>query len=265
MRSVSSTRAESLPVPHSGSAAASFSGPTLTRTLPATRSARVTSRKCRPARAAARTAETGRPRIPRRRTRAGRTVAPMRTLASAQPLTAASQPSRSWRGSASAIPIACASRTAADGVAPCSIRVRTWLVVLLSVPRKPSTRAPGRQRSTMLKMGAPSMTAASKRKRRPRCFASCVRLRYAKASGPLFAVTTWRRSRSAARTWATAGWPRRGSSGVTSTITSAGTSRTNAVPSASAGPRWNVASERPARTAARQRPSGRPCSSAARP
>ena len=107
-----------------------------------------------------------RPAIPRRRTCDGRTDAPIRAFAIAQPLTAASQPSRSFRGSASAIPRAWASFTAALAVRPSSMRERTRLVVLLSVPRKETTRAPRRQRSARLKTGVPSITAPSWRKRR---------------------------------------------------------------------------------------------------
>ena len=65
----------------------------------------------------------------------------MRALASAQPFTAASHPSRSFLGSASAMPSAWASFTAALAVRPSSMRESTRLVVLLSVPRKPRIRA----------------------------------------------------------------------------------------------------------------------------
>ena len=132
---------------------------------PLARAPRTTSRVRKPARERPthRRAATLR-RSPVRRTWPGRTDAPMSALASAQPFTAASHPSMSFRGSASAMPSAWASRTAAVRDRPCSMRERTRLVVLLSVPRKDRMRAPGRQRATRLKTGVPSITAPSWRK-----------------------------------------------------------------------------------------------------
>ncbi len=129
----------------------------------------------------------------------------MRALASAQPFTAASQPSRSFRGSASAMPSAWASFSAALAVRPSSMRERTRLVVLLSVPRKERMRAPRRQRSTRLKTGVPSITAPSWRKRRFLRAARAFSRRWAKATGPLFAVTTCIPRPRACRTWSIAG------------------------------------------------------------
>ena len=218
-----------------------------------------------PPRTARRASSPVRPAIPRRRTCDGRTDAPIRAFASAQPLTAASHPSRSFRGSASAIPRAWASFTAALAVRPSSMRERTRLVVLLSVPRKETTRAPRRQRSARLKTGVPSITAPSWRKRHFVRAARARSGRRAKATGPLFAVTTCIPRPRACRTWAIAGWPLFGSRVVISTSTSAGTRAMKARTSPTPGPRCSASRDRPIATCRSARPGSIPRGSMARP
>ena len=57
---------------------------------------------------------------------------------------------------------------------PCSIAVSMKLVVLLTTPRKPVMATAGSVSRTRLKMGMPSMTAPSNRKRRLARFAARV-------------------------------------------------------------------------------------------
>src|SRR5438477_6203287 len=89
----------------------------------------------------------------------------MRTITSAATFTVASQPSTSWVGSVSAIPISCACLSDCSKLRPCSMPVRVTLVVELRIPRKPRRWSTGRV-SKREKMGAPSITVDSKRKRR---------------------------------------------------------------------------------------------------
>ena len=125
----------------SGSVAASCSGCTVALTDPLAASlARATNLKGRPSARAARRVPASSPRIPSRRTSTGFSGAFINTLARAQTLTVASQPSTSLLGSVSVTPNSCAALTPSANVRPVSIASMITFVVELNTPPKPCRR-----------------------------------------------------------------------------------------------------------------------------
>jgi len=154
-------------------------------------------------------------------TSAGVMPASIATLASAAALQAASQPSMSWLGSASANPSSWVCFKAVSNGAPCAIASMMKLVVLLKTASKPSRRQSTSVNSSRLKTGKPSITVLSKRMRRPVAAAFAAIRRQFQAMGPLFAVTTSMPRSNAVSMWpvATGAWS--SSMTVSSTRTSA--------------------------------------------
>ena len=109
---------------------------------------------------------------------------PISTLTSAAVFAAASQPSMSSDGSASAMPRACISASAWSNSLPRSSSDRMKLQVVLMTPRKPSTTTAGMVSRTRLNTGTPSITAPSKKKMRSTDSASASSSWYANATGP---------------------------------------------------------------------------------
>ena len=134
-------------------------------------------------------------------TSAGVMPAPIATFASAAALQAASQPSRSWLGSASAKPSSWACLSAASKLSPRAMASMMKLVVLLKTASKPRRRQSMSVNSSRLKTGRPSMTVLSKRMRRPVAAAFAATRSQFQAMGPLLAVTTSMPRSKAASMW----------------------------------------------------------------
>ncbi len=147
--------------------------------------------------------------------------APMATLARAAALKAASQPSTSLAGSASATPAACIRARASANLSPWPIASTIKLLVALNTASKPSRRQSGSANSSRLNTGRPSITVLSKRMRRPPAFAAAATRSQFQAIGPLLAVTTSMPSSKASRTWPVETGAKSCSITVSSTSTSA--------------------------------------------